>query len=63
MLTAQLSVTQGEAAEMLGVSIRTSNGYANGEAIPEPVARLLRLLVMIGEPPHILPRLATCQSV
>jgi len=44
-ILAGLALTQGDAAKALGVTIRTSNGYANGHhAIPEPVARLLRRL-------------------
>jgi hypothetical protein len=36
-----LSLTQGEAADLLGMSIRTSHGYATGAAIPEIVSRML----------------------
>jgi len=32
-----------EMAELLGVSVRTAHGYANGGPIPEPVARFLAL--------------------
>ena len=38
----KLGLTQAGAAEFLGVSIRTSHGYANGEPIPEGYAKLLR---------------------
>jgi hypothetical protein len=35
--------------ELLGVSPRTSQGYATGEhPVPEPVARLLRLCIRLG---------------
>jgi hypothetical protein len=43
----QLALTQGAAAKWLGISIRSSNGYANGEPIPEPLAKLLRLCVRL----------------
>lgn len=49
---AKLEITQGEAAELLGVSIRTSHGYANGEPIPEGYAKLLRLMVNLGLKPE-----------
>ena len=38
-----LGLTQAEMAELLGVSVRTAHGYANGARIPEPVARFLAL--------------------
>jgi len=38
--------TQAEAAEFLGISLRTSHSYANGTArVPEAVAKLLHLMV------------------
>lgn len=40
----RLGLSQAAAAELLGISLRTSHGYANGEPIPEMVAALLRLL-------------------
>lgn len=40
-----LGLSQGAAARFLGVSIRTSWGYANGEPIPEMAAKLLRLMI------------------
>jgi transcriptional regulator with XRE-family HTH domain len=55
VLLEQLSLTQKEAAKSLGISIRASNGYANGMPIPEPTARLLRVLAMLGEPCPRLP--------
>lgn len=42
---AALGMTQETAAEFLGVSLRTSAGYAAGGSIPEGVAKLLRLMV------------------
>lgn len=44
---ATLDLTQAEAAKFLGVSIRTSHGYANGNPIPEGYAKLLRLMVRL----------------
>jgi hypothetical protein len=45
---AALDCTHDRIAEMIGVSVRTSFRYANGDAkIPEPTARLLRLLVVL----------------
>ena len=41
-----LMISQGEAARMLGLSIRASHGYANGAPIPISVAVLLRLMVL-----------------
>jgi hypothetical protein len=37
-----LGLTQGTAANFLGVSIRTSHGYANDRPIPKACAELLR---------------------
>lgn len=39
-----LGLTQVAAAEFLGVSVRSSHGWANGEPIPEAVVKLLRLM-------------------
>jgi hypothetical protein len=45
---AALDCTHVTIAEMIGVSVRTSFRYAHGDAkIPEPTARLLRLLVRL----------------
>jgi hypothetical protein len=44
-----LALTQAEMAELLGVSIRTAHGYANGARIPEPVARFLALTLSLYE--------------
>jgi hypothetical protein len=41
---ARLALTQREAGEMLGLSVRASHGYANGLPIPAPVVKLLRLM-------------------
>ena len=38
---AQLGWTQGQAAEQLGISVRSSNGYANGTDIPKLVSLAL----------------------
>lgn len=41
-----LALTQGDAARLLGVSLRTAHGYAHGDSpIPEGFARLLRLMI------------------
>lgn len=40
----RLGLTQETAAEFLGVSLRTSHGYANGSPIPKTTAMLLRLM-------------------
>lgn len=40
----RLGLTQETAAEFLGVSLRTSHGYANGSPIPKTTAILLRLM-------------------
>jgi hypothetical protein len=40
-----LNLTQAAAAELLGLGLRTVEGYANGRAIPVPVAILINLLV------------------
>lgn len=40
----RLGLSQGSAAKLLGVSVRTSNGYANGGKIPKPVGKLLELI-------------------
>ena len=42
-----LGLTQAAAASFLKVSVRTSNGYANGSAIPEGTAKLLRLMISL----------------
>jgi len=42
-----LGWTHAKLAEMLGVSRRCTYRYQNGDTIPEPVQRLLRLLVMM----------------
>lgn len=46
-----LDLSQAGAAEFLGVSLRASHGYANGAAIPEGYAKLLRLMVRLGLSP------------
>lgn len=47
----RLGLSQAGAAEFLGISIRSSHGYANDEPIPEPIAKLLRLMVKLGLSP------------
>jgi hypothetical protein len=42
-----LGLTQAQAAEWLGISIRAAHGYANGAPVPEPIAKLLRLMVRL----------------
>lgn len=42
-----LGLTQSAAAHFLKVSVRTSNGYANGSKIPEGTAKLLRLMISL----------------
>lgn len=42
---AKLGLTQLEAAQMLGISLNSAHGYANNRPIPEPVAKLLRLVI------------------
>lgn len=48
----RLGLSQAGAAEFLGISIRSSHGYANDEPIPEPIAKLLRLMVKLGLKPE-----------
>ncbi len=43
-----LSLSQERAGDFLGIGRRTSQGYALGEyPVPEPVAKLLRLVVRL----------------
>jgi hypothetical protein len=43
-----LGLTAYGAAPWLGVALRTSQNYASGQtAVPEPVARLLRLVIAL----------------
>lgn len=48
----RLGLTQAGAAEFLGLSVRASHGYANGEPIPEAVAKLLHLMVRLKLKPE-----------
>ena len=49
----KLELSQVRAAAFLGVSPRTSQGYALGEyPVPEAVAKLLRLMVKLGLKPE-----------
>ena len=48
-----LGLSQQKAAHWLGVSPRTSQNYALGETrIPEPVAKLLRLMIKLNLKPE-----------
>lgn len=48
----QLGLSQQRAGLWLGVSPRASQGYALGERpVPEPVAKLLRLVIRLGLKP------------
>lgn len=47
-----LGLTQGAAAKFLGVSLKTAHNYANGGAIPEATAKLLRLMVRLKLKPN-----------
>jgi DNA-binding XRE family transcriptional regulator len=42
---ARLGLSQGEAAEALGISTRTVNGYANGWPIAVRTVKLLELML------------------
>jgi len=42
---AMLGLSQGQIAKGLGYSLRSSNGYANGDPIPDAVALLLRMMI------------------
>jgi DNA-binding XRE family transcriptional regulator len=44
---AKLGMTQQDAADFLGVSVRTSNSYANDGIIPEATAKLLCLMIRL----------------
>jgi DNA-binding XRE family transcriptional regulator len=48
----RLELSQGDAAAFLGVSPRTSHGYANGSPIPEAISKLLRLMIAHGLKPE-----------
>ena len=48
-----LGLSQHRAADWLGISPRTSQGYALGEyPVPEPTAKLLRLVVKLKLKPE-----------
>jgi DNA-binding XRE family transcriptional regulator len=47
-----LGLTQNEAADFLGVSLRTAHGYANEQPVPLCVAKLLRLCVRLKLAPE-----------
>jgi DNA-binding transcriptional regulator YiaG len=49
----RLGLSQVKAARWLGITVRTSQNYAMGHtAIPEPTARLLRLVIALKLPPE-----------
>jgi hypothetical protein len=49
----KLGLSQVRAGAFLGIAPRTSQGYALGEyPIPEPVAKLLRLMIRLGLQPE-----------
>jgi len=51
-----LGLSQREAGECFGFVLRTSQAYALGESpIPEPTARLIKLVVEWGIDPHHIP--------
>jgi DNA-binding transcriptional regulator YiaG len=60
----RLGITNTTAARLLGVDARTTRRWGTGErAVPEPVARLLRLmLVMHLVPEQVLTLLRTHQN-
>jgi len=50
---ARLGLSQERAGDWLGIGRRTSQGYALGETpVPEPTAKLLRLVVKLGLKPE-----------
>jgi hypothetical protein len=48
----RLGLNQTSAADFLGVSVRTSNGYANAAPIPVATAKLLRLMIRLNLKPQ-----------
>jgi transcriptional regulator with XRE-family HTH domain len=51
-----LGLSQERAAQFLGISPRTSRSYALGEhKVPEPVAKLLRLMIRLQIKPEDVP--------
>ena len=51
-----LNLTQVAAARFLDYGLRTVNGWASGDAIPVPVARLLKLMIMWRLTPDDVPQ-------
>lgn len=47
-LIKRLKMSQKEAATFLGVSLRSSHAYANGEPVPLGFMKLLRLILLTG---------------
>lgn len=56
---AKLGLSQTAAAEFLGISLRTSHGYANGKPIPQPIVMLLLVLMQNRMTPEEMEKLAT----
>lgn len=51
-----LELSQAKGADFLGISLRTSQGYALGEyPVPEATAKLLRLMVKLKIKPEDVP--------
>jgi hypothetical protein len=62
----KLGLNQTEAADMLGVSIRSSAGYAGGRPIPSAVALALKLMLRLQsalEPEDLRPNLLTLRDI
>lgn len=47
----RLGLSQAGAAAFLGISTRSAHGYANDKPIPEPIAKLLRLMIRLNLKP------------
>ena len=52
---AALGLSHAGMAKMLAVTLRTAIGYANGNAIPAPVAILIRLIRLMHLTPDDIP--------
>jgi transcriptional regulator with XRE-family HTH domain len=46
----RLGLTQGQAAELLGLAIRTVHGYCNGVPIPKQTELAIKWLLQHGPP-------------
>jgi len=49
-----LQLSQASAAKLLGIGLRTSNGYANGRPIPRSIQLLLELMIKYKIDPETL---------